>query len=222
LSPQSESCFLTEMITQWSEQNWAGADILIGQRKIESDYLKVWAVKHYDKIQNYTALLKLINEMWLNRSLNDFVGRYKALTLWKVDKVDESKGVFQSTYAYMPDSNKMSFVSEFCNLEIESECSISKQSACQILVDELKDGPKQYVPEETLLTYIKTNQCGMTDINYIVNNYRFYIDDPNIQMYLAGVKAKNEGKLLVANQIFKNILKTTTRSSFLSYETRSL
>lgn len=222
VGPENEACVLTEMIAQWSEQNWKGADILLTKKKIENDYLKVWAIKHFDKTQNYSALINLLDEMWLNKSLNDFLGKYRALTLWKLDKPEESRGVFQSTYAYMPDNSKISFASELCNLEIESGCAVSSKSACGILVEQLENGPRQQMPEETLLTYIKTNQCGMTDVKQIVDSFRFYIDDPKIQMYLAGIKAKSEGKNIAADQIFRNILRTTSKSSFLNYEVRSM
>src|SRR5690606_11454068 len=141
--------------------------------------------------------------MWPNRSLNEFIGKYKATVLWKQDKISESKELFQSLYSFLPESRKISFASDICNLELESGCSVDEFVGCKILVDQMKNEVNEYIREESLLTYIKTNKCGMTDIDDIIAETRMYVDDPKIQMYMAALKAKSLGKQQVAEQIFK-------------------
>lgn len=221
LKETSDSCLLTQMITKWSEKDWKSANALLEKQKFHSPFMKVWAIKHYDKVQDYSELMSLADSMWPNKALNDFIGKYKTLTLWKLDKTSESKELFQSTYGYMPDSRKTSFLSDVCNLEIEKGCATNSFSGCKLLVDKMKTEVSESVSEETLLTYIKTNKCGMTDVDDIIAEFRVYIDDPKIQMYLAGVKAQSMGKNTVAEQIYKNILKAASSSSFLNYEARS-
>lgn len=221
INAKGDPCVLTQMITMWSERDWKGVDLLLGNNKLNTSFLKVWAVKHYDKTQNYDQVMKLAESLWLNKSLNNFIGKYKTLTLWRLDKTGESKELFQSTYAHLPEERRISFLSDVCNLEIEKSCSVGEFQGCKILVDKMKTESSDFIQEESLLTYIKTNKCGMTKVDDIIAEFRVYIDDPKIQMYLAAVKAQSDGKKSVAEQIYKNILKTTSASSFLSYEARS-
>jgi len=221
LKENSDSCLLTDMITKWSDKDWKSADAVLEKRKFSSPFMKVWAIKHYDKIQNYDELMTLADSMWPNKALNDFIGKYRTLTLWKLDKTGESKELFQSTYGYMPESRKTSFLSDVCNLEIEKGCASTEFNSCKLLVEKMKTDMNESTSEETLLTYIKTNKCGMTEVDNIIAEFRIYIDDPKIQMYLAGVKTQDMGKTAVPPQIYKNDLKAASSSSFLNYEARS-
>ncbi len=221
LDSKGDACLLTNIITAWSEKDWKSADLILESQKFKSPFMKVWAIKHYDKTQKFDQLLALMDSLWPNKSLNDFIGKYKTLTLWKVDKTAESKELFQSTYGYLPESKKTSFLSDVCNLEIERGCSTEEFNGCKLLVNKMKTESSDYIQEETLLTYIKTNKCGMINVDDIIAEFKIMIDDPKIQMYLAAVKAQSMGKNTVAEQIYKNILKGSSASSFLSYEVRS-
>jgi hypothetical protein len=221
LNSKSEACLLSQMISLWSEKDWKSADIILDNMEIKTPFLKVWAIKHFDKIQSYNKLLALTDSLWPNKSLNDFIGKYKTLTLWNLNKTNESKELFQSTYAYLPDDKKMSFLSDVCNLEIEKGCAVNEFNGCKLLVDKMKNETMEAVPEETLITYIKTNKCGMTKVEDIITEYRDSIDDPKIEMYLAALRAQNLGKNSVAEQIYKNILRTPGAPSLLTYEVRS-
>jgi hypothetical protein len=216
-----ESCFLTKMISSWSEKDLKTADLAIESTGLKNTFVKIWAIKHYDKTQNYDKLLALTDELWLNKSLNDFVSKYKTLILWKMDKPGEARELFQSTYAHLPDNKKTSFLADVCNLEIEKGCAIGEFDGCKMLVNKMKDDSLETIQEETLLTYIKTNKCGLTTIEDIISDYKVSIEDPKLQMYLAGLRAQSLGKKSVAEQIYKNILKATSDSSFLNYEARS-
>lgn len=221
LNAKGESCLLTEMIADWSEKDWKSAELLMKGRVLKNPFLKVWAIKHYDKTQNYAEVLKMTDSMWPNKSMNNFIGKYKTLTLWKMDKPSESQELFRSTYAYLPEDRKVSFLADVCNLEIEKNCAVTEFKGCQLFVDKMKNGNVEYVPDETLITYIKTNKCGLTDLDDIIANYKTQIDDPKIQMYLAAVRAQTMGKNSVAEQIYKNILKASSSPSLLNYEVRS-
>lgn len=221
LDTSSETCLLTQMIELWSDKDWLGADIIWDSANLKSAYMKVWAIKHYDKTQNYEKLLAIADDLWPNKSLNDFIGKYKTITLWNLDKTNESKELFQSTYAHLPEDKKTSFLSDVCNLEIEKNCSVSEFSGCKLLIDKMRDDTNDSIHEETLLTYVKTNKCGMTDVEDVISEYRISIEDPYIKMYLAALRAQKMGKNSVAEQIYKNILKGSSSSSFLSYEVRS-
>jgi hypothetical protein len=221
LDSKGESCLLTEMITDWSEKDWKSADLLMKDHVIKKPFLKVWAIKHYDKTQNYAEVLKMTDSMWPNKFMNNFIGKYKALTLWKMDKPNEAQELFKSTYAYLPEDRKVSFLADMCNLEIEKNCAVTEFKGCQTFVNKMKNADADYIPDDTLITYIRTNKCGMTNLDDIIATYRMQIDDPKIQMYLTGVRAQTLGKNTIAEQIYKNILKSASSSSFLSYETRS-
>lgn len=221
LNVKGEPCLLTQMIEDWSEKDWRNADTLIKDHVFKTPYLKVWAIKHYDKTQDYAEVLKMSDSLWPNKYLNDFIGKYKTLALWKMDKPGESQELFKSTYAHLAEDRKVSFLADVCNLEIEKNCAVTEFKGCQLFIDKMKDSEKDDVPEETLLTYIKTNKCGMTDLDDIIVDYKSQIDDPKIQMYLAGVRAQTQGKNAVAEQIYKNILKAPSTSLFLNYEARS-
>ena len=219
VNAKGEACLLTQIVEMWSKKNWKGVSEVLTKRRVESSFLKIWIVKHYDKVQDYEKLISMIDEMWPNPALNEFIGKYKALTLWKQDKVSESKELFQNIYAALPERRKISFASEICNLEIENGCAVD--NGCKILVNQMKNQFSEYTQEDSLLTYIKTNKCGMTSIDDIIVEVRKYIDDPKIQMFLAAVNAQNLGKNKVAEQIYNNILRVSSVSSFLNYEARS-
>lgn len=217
----SDSCLLSRVIQSWSDKDIETVDKLFNEKNWEdknTNFLITWAIRHYEKRHDYKKALNLIEKIANNKALSLFVGRSKAISLWNLDRQDEAEQLSQLASLDMEKQKRKTFLADMCRMEVENNCQTRENRACFWLKEDMAS--EAVIDTDTILSLVKSQKCGVMEIQDVITQYRNKIEDPLVDLYLAGVRAKSLLKNDIAKEIFENVLRASDVNSYLAYESR--
>jgi hypothetical protein len=219
INEEGEACLITKVMNLWNENKWDEASDLLKTNEAKKSFSSVWAIKHFDKIQEFEESLQIISQMFPNRILGDFLSQHKTLALKGLELNQQNDLLFETVYQQLSSKDRIDFLARSCYRDLAHVCG-KKVKSCQLLVK--SDDVPFYLDEESMLvvSYIKAARCSQADLDDVIADFKNRIEDPKLQLYMAAQKAESLNKDSVSKEIYKSIVQNSESTSIVNVEAR--
>jgi uncharacterized RDD family membrane protein YckC/tetratricopeptide (TPR) repeat protein len=124
VAPTSGACKFSEIIVLWTEKKWDEATEKFNQIIGESPvYVKVWAVKHFERIEDYAYEQELLDHLWAYEPLAKFVNSHLISAFWGQGKREQARVAYRSVLNTLEEDERIGLSSWFCLQELKTSCS---------------------------------------------------------------------------------------------------
>lgn len=164
---KSEACEFSQMIELWADE-----DLAIAGEKFESllksssVFIKIWAVKHYERTKDFAKELAVIDMLWETKGLGTFVDTHRGVAYWGLHRRDEARVALTSAIHKMTGSQRMEVSSWFCYRELADNCDAVKTPACRAFVSSADELSESFSSSGHLLTFLKVKECEAPAVNF--------------------------------------------------------
>ncbi len=218
LNSSSEACFFSKLVFMWTERKWNQAtDGFVEILENSSVFVKVWAVKHFERIHDYETEITLLDELWQYRPLHNFVNSHKVAAYWGQQKTEEARVAFQTVLPSLSEDEQIGLSGWFCYQELKNKCSKEVLRDCQPF--------KQFVAEQGsllegdlfALAHINYNECAHGEsVDYLTLTEEMASFSAIELVYSA--RMIKEGNLTEAQKSLYSILESTSKKDLIHQE----
>ncbi|MCB0367249.1 MAG: RDD family protein [Bdellovibrionaceae bacterium] len=160
VSPDSDSCKMSQIVTLWTEEKWSEVGRLFDSlNKTNEHYILVWAVRHFVKRGEFEQATQYLEKIEPRRSLGAFLGMQRAKVYWGMRRMEEARAAASVAFETMGPTERVDLASWLCYEEVEQSCQGVSSRSCQILEKAVEDSDEYLVDSKVALTYIKQNEC---------------------------------------------------------------
>lgn len=215
-SQKSEACRLSELISYWTDRSWDKAtEGFMASLPSSSVFVKTWAIKHFEKVKDYSQELKVINSLWPLRGLGEFLASHRTVALWGTHKSSEARVSLQSAIELLPKSKQLGLSSWMCFNELESSCSAELPSSCEHFEHLSEDTSTAYSHDLYALTQVRIASCkGFESLQ----NLKKLINEPKVSKLIEAIENEHNGKLGDAVAGFRDLSENTESTSPIYHE----
>ena len=207
VSPDSSACQLSQIVTLWSQKKWEEAS----QKFRALDYqktkpfMKVWAIKHFERVKEFEAEEEVIQQLWHIKPLKEYLMSHRVAALWGLRRKKEALIAFQSAIQVLPTQDVLKLSSWYCLQQLKESCTDEIISNCQDFASTVKSDPLLLENNLYSLAYIKINVCSQRDnLDYIAFENEM-VAMPALQL-VRGMRLLKERKIKEAKIVLKNLI----------------
>jgi len=204
-APKSEACGFSEMIELWTDRSWSEATQKFKEILLHgSIYAKVWAIKHDERVKDFSSELALIEGLWPQKYLAEFLGIHRSVALWGLQRKDEARISLVGALEMMEPNDRAEISSWFCLRELADSCSGATLPSCRSFYDFASSNEDSLATASLAVTYIKATECREGDkVEY--ENLIGKIPNEQSTIFLRALTYLKNGKTNEALGIFKPI-----------------
>ena len=161
VSPDGQSCQLGQILNLWSQKKWEEASQKFRTLDYQKtkNFIKVWAVKHFERVKEFEAEEEIIQQLWHIKPLKEYLMSHRVPTLWGLRKKEEAHVAFQSAIQVLPTKDILKLSSWYCLQQLKENCTDKVISNCQDFASTVKNDPLLLENNLYSLAYIKINVC---------------------------------------------------------------
>ncbi|MGE3974941.1 MAG: RDD family protein [Bdellovibrionales bacterium] len=161
LSKTSNACQFSKMIEMWAEEKTAEADGAYQAFLVKGPlYGKIWAIKHFERIKDFQSELTLIEKLWPQKSLANFLGAHRSVALWGLHRRDEARTALVSTIENMVPSERVELASWFCYRELADSCDSIQEPSCKAFLEFAGADSARLPAANLLVSYMRIQECS--------------------------------------------------------------
>jgi hypothetical protein len=167
-------------------------------------YVKVWAIKHFERVKDFTTELSVLDGLWEIKALAGFVNAHRGIAYWGLHRRDEARVALTSAISEMDGLPRLEVSSWFCYRELADDCGAVRTPACSAFLSssDLLDGP---LPGSgPLLTYLRARECQSDTPDYGEIGSR--APDERGEVFVRAAEKLKENKIEAALQVLRPIL----------------
>jgi len=201
----SEACEFSKMIELWAlEQLPEAGEKFRALLEGGSIYIKVWAIKHFERVKDFETELAILDELWTVKSLTSFVNTHRGVAYWGLHRRDEARVAITSAISEIAGPQKLEVTSWFCYRELADSCKAVRTPSCSAFASLSEDMSEKFSSSGHLLTYLKVQECRGDKINFD----DMYVRAPSEQgvLFVKAVADLKENKKDEALRILRPIL----------------
>ena len=207
IAPDTQACSLSQIITLWTEKDWKTASQIFHSldHKKTSPFMKVWAIKHFERVKEFDAEVKMIEQLWHIKPLKEYLMSHRVAALWGLRKKGEARIAFQSALQILPVEDSLKLSSWYCLQQLKENCTDQIISDCGDFANTIRDDSSFLESSLFSLAYIKINVCSRGDeLDYIA------LEDEMVEMpalqFVRGLRLLKDQKIKEAKVAFKNLI----------------
>ncbi|MEQ1876658.1 MAG: RDD family protein [Bdellovibrionia bacterium] len=166
--PDNETCVFSQLIESWTEKNWdAATEIFDSILPKSRAYVKIWAIKHFERTKQFDRELQLIEQLGARRALAGFLGTHRAVSLWGLHRRDEARAALAATMENMEVQDRVNLASWFCYRELLDDCGSVHHASCSSFAEGIDDNQEILAQSGVAVTMLRYEECrpGHT-VNY--------------------------------------------------------
>ena len=218
ISSEGQACQLGQIVNLWSQKKWEEAS----QKFRTLDYqktkyfMKVWAIKHFERVKEFEAEEEIIQQLWHIKPLKEYLMSHRVATLWGLRRKKEARVAFQSAIQVLPTQDILKLSSWYCLQQLKESCTDEIISNCQDFASTVKDDPLLLENNLYALAYIRINICSQGDkLDYIALEDEM-IEMPALQLVRA-MRLLKERKVEESKVIFRSLIQEQQNTSEETY-----
>ena len=167
--------------------------------------MKVWAIKHFERVKEFEAEEEIIQQLWHIKPLKEYLMSHRVAALWGLRREKEARVAFQSAVQVLPVQDILKLSGWYCLQQLKEDCTSEIISSCQDFANIVKDDSLLLENNLYSLAYIKINICSQGDkLDYIALEDEM-IEMPALQL-VRGMRLLKEKKVEEATAILKNLI----------------
>lgn len=132
-APSSVECSMSQVVGQWSEEDWGAVEESLTKAPRGSGYLEVWGVRHFMKQANYGKALSLLNGLVEQRYLSEFSMIQRVKGLYNSYREPEAEAALLQAVSALPETDSLELSSWVCAQQLQNGCQALDGAACQQL-----------------------------------------------------------------------------------------
>lgn len=190
----SEACQFTELVQLWSEKKWQKADEmfekLLGGASI---YVKIWAIRHFERTKDFEKELALIEALWPIDSLAEFFETHKTVALWGMQQVEPAEMLAKMSYAHLDDATRTEFAASMCMQETQAGCY--SLSMCKVFRKNLEQNISLLAKPSIAVGFLEMAKCEKTTDSDDTKELVVASQDSELQKLYQFIVMQKENKL---------------------------
>ncbi len=203
--PKTEACRFSKMIEMWADQDITKASTEFENLlKDGSIYVKVWAVKHFERIKDFAEEERVLNQLWQVKGLASFVNTHRGVAYWGLHRRDEARVAINSALSDMIGIQKLEVSSWFCYRELVDSCKSLNTPPCLSFMNSVEELPEKFPNAGHLLTYLRAQECKGGEVNF--DEVASLSPSEQGFVFVKAIEALKEDKKDVALKVLKPIL----------------
>lgn len=203
---KSEACQFSKLVDLWTEKKWSEATE--GFQKIlpnSSDFVKVWAVKHFEKTNEFDLEIDVIESMWPHRILSEFLVSHRVVALWNLHRVDEARATLVATLDRFDEEKSIGLASWSCIQELNEGCKKETPKACRIFEQTVQEAPGILDNGLIAIAQIRHNECELQEsTNY--SSLKRTIPNESARRLLTALESIKDGKIQKATRELEDLI----------------
>ena len=207
VSPDGSACQLSQVVNLWSQKKWEQASQTFRALDYQQTnlFMKVWAIKHFERVKEFEAEEEIIQQLWHIKPLKEYLMSHRVAALWGLRREKEARVAFQSATQVLSEKDVLKLSSWYCLQQLKEDCTSEIISSCQDFANTVKDDSLLLENDLYSLAYIKINVCSQGDkLDYIALEDEM-IEMPALQL-VQGMRLLKEKKVKEATAVLKNLI----------------
>ncbi len=214
VSSDGQACQLGQIVNLWSQKKWEEASQkfrTLDYQKTKS-FMKVWAIKHFERVKEFEAEEEIIQQLWHIKPLKEYLMSHRVAALWGLRRKKEAHVAFQSAIQVLSTQDILKLSSWYCLQQLKETCTNEVISNCQDFASTVKNDPLLLENNLYSLAYIKINICSQRDkLDYIALEDEM-IEMPALQLVRA-MRLIKERKVKESKAILKGLIQEQKNAS---------
>ncbi len=167
VAEESESCLMSRIVTEWSEENWEAVEELFANSPTpQEQHLMVWAIRYFMRHAEYTVVMDLINRLSPSSTLGSFLGIQRVKALWSIGRFREAQAATAVALDHMSLIDRLDLAGWVCLEELDQDCSGKKVSSCQMIHKTIESAEDYLLDPRMALTHTRFEECSETEPDY--------------------------------------------------------
>jgi uncharacterized RDD family membrane protein YckC len=130
-SPSSVECSMSQVVSQWSEEDWEAVEESLTKAPRGSGYLEVWGVRHFMKQAHYSKALALLNGLIPQRYLSEFSMVQRVKGFFNSYREPEAEAALLQAVSTLPETDSKELSAWVCAQQLQHGCAAMDGVACQ-------------------------------------------------------------------------------------------
>ena len=207
IAPDSQACLLSQIVLLWTEKQWDEASQKF--HSIDSlqasPFIKVWAIKHFERVKAFQDEIETIEQLWHIKPLKNYLMSHRVAALWGLRKKSHARIAFQSALHILPQEDILSLSGWYCLQNFKDSCQSEILSDCRNFTNAIHTDPSLLENSIFSLAYIKIKTCSQKDnVDYVALADEM-VEMPALQL-LRSMKLIQEGSLDQAAEVLKELI----------------
>ena len=199
-------CSMSELVSRWSEEDWAGVEKAIADSKSGSGYMEVWAIRHFIKQGQFAQAMAFIDKLSPNIVVGSFLQTQRVKALWGLQRPVDAEIATVQALDSLPLSEQKSLAAYSCFEQLQQSCVAIEQRSCEFLKRNLKSDELDTSEASVGLAELKFQECkDPSAISY--TSLADKIDDESWKLFLRASDKANKNDRDSAAGLFAQVLK---------------
>jgi uncharacterized RDD family membrane protein YckC len=215
----SDACLLSRIVEYWSEQDWEASSNLLGiLPKSTKVFLKLWAVKHYERIKQFAKEQEIIESLWPNPAIASFIGVHRVVSLWGLYERNSARLAFDMFAENAEPDRVLSLAQWLCFQETENQCGQNFETphSCHLFSQMVESDPQILINDAIATTYVRQHNChGDASSKDFLNQI---IASSEVKRLVEAQRLTQENKVDQAMQILRKMATNKELDESISYE----
>lgn len=166
-APGSAECSMSQLVANWSNEDWSSVDSVLRSAPKGSGYLEIWGVRHYMKQAQYAAALKMLDELLSRREVMEFNVTQRVKALFNSYRETEAVAALKQAMVALPEDEGHDLESWVCSQQLQSSCTATESVACRE-VTKTDDRQIDFDNSTEALAKVLTRECerGASEVDY--------------------------------------------------------
>jgi uncharacterized RDD family membrane protein YckC len=130
-APGTVECAMSQVVSQWSEEDWEAVEESLAKAPRGSGYLEVWGIRHFMKQARYDKALALLNSLLAQPYLAEFSLVQRVKALYNSYRVPEAEAALLQAVSALPESDGKNLSAWVCAQQLQGGCDALDGVACQ-------------------------------------------------------------------------------------------
>jgi hypothetical protein len=157
---------MSQLVSSWSDDDWAGVEDVIRSAPPGSGYLEIWGVRHYMKQAEYGDALALLDGLVSRREISEFSMVQRVKALFNTYHDSEAQAALAQAVVALPREDSADLSAWMCAQELQNGCEALTSIACKQLpkIPETIDFSN---PPEALAQVLSMECKGVAGVDYL-------------------------------------------------------
>lgn len=166
--PGTPECSMSQLVSSWSEENWQEVDEVISNAPAGSNYLEVWAIRHYLKQGQYDKALSFISKVSPNRAVAGFLQTQRVKALWNLHREPEAETAAVQALDSMSAGEQQEVTAWVCLEQLSRDCSANERPTCTWVQKHLTKNALDISDSVVGLAQLRVQECDKNpSVDYI-------------------------------------------------------
>ena len=216
-APDTIECSMSQVVSKWSDEDWAGVEDLLASAKRGSGYLEVWAVRHFMKQARYKDALRYLDSLTDHHELAEFSLVQRVKALFDSYSVPEADVALAQALPTLPKEEGEDLSAWMCAQQLQNGCSALTQIACHDIKPGKEISEIDFERTGEALAKVMALECqGDSAVDYLT--FSESVKDEDWQLFFRANLKKQKDDEQAAFKLYAELISSASTPDMLRVE----